>query len=158
MNLKSIVICGRVPTVLVKLGMREGSSVPNYLVQMRATVLCVGLLATVLGSGWVSSPRAQMFAVLMGLAWASAIGSMAYAKSTLGEPVSVVAPLIYSNARVAMAARAGRHRAPQAWRCRVVDCYFADKRSTRKSMNTRDFAGCKRDVDTANMETGEKLH
>jgi uncharacterized membrane protein len=110
MNLKSLFIGGLLPTVLLglgtvlmKLSMREGSSVPNYLVQVGGTVLCVGLLATVAGGGWVSTSRAQMFAGLMGLAWACAIGSMAYAVSTLGVPVSIIAPLTNSNALVALA-------------------------------------------------------
>jgi transporter family protein len=113
MNVKSLLIGGLLPavllgmgTVLMKLSMREGSSVPNYLVQVGGTVLCVGLLATLLGDGWVSSPRAQMFAMLMGLAWATAIGSMAYAVSTLGAPVSIIAPLTNSNALVALTASA----------------------------------------------------
>lgn len=113
MNAKSLLIGGLLPTVLLglgtvlmKLSMREGSSVPNYLVQVGGTVLCVGLLATVLGGGWVSSPLAHMFAVLMGLAWAAAIGSMAYAISTLGVPVSIIAPLTNANALVALAASA----------------------------------------------------
>lgn len=110
MNAKSLLIGGLLPTlllglgtVLMKLSMREGSSVPNYLVQVGGTVLCVGLVSTLVGGGWVSSPRAQMFAVLMGLAWASAIGSMAYAISTLGVPVFIIAPLTNSNALVALA-------------------------------------------------------
>jgi uncharacterized membrane protein len=109
-NVKSLLIRGLLPTVLLglgtvlmKLSMREGSSVPNYLVQVGGTVFCVGLLVTLLGGGWVSSPRAQMFAVLMGLAWATAIGSMAYAISTLGLPVSIIAPLTNANALVALA-------------------------------------------------------
>lgn len=113
MNAKSLLIGGLLPTmllglgtVLMKLSMREGSSVPNYLVQVGGTVLCVGLLATLLGGGWVSSPRAQLFAVLMGLAWATAIGSMAYAISRLGVPVSIIAPLTNANALVALAASA----------------------------------------------------
>lgn len=113
MNAKSLLIGGFLPTVLLglgtvlmKLSMREGTSVPNYLVQVGGTVLCVGLLATLLGGGWVSSSRAQLFAVLMGLAWATAIGSMAYAISTLGMPVSIIAPLTNSNALVALAASA----------------------------------------------------
>jgi uncharacterized membrane protein len=87
MNAKSLLVGGLLPTVLLG----------------RGTVLRVGLLATLLGGGWVSSPRAQMFAVLMGLAWASAIGSMAYAISTLSVPVSIIAPLTNSNALVALA-------------------------------------------------------
>jgi len=89
-------------TVLMKLSMREGSSVPNYLVQVGLTVLCVGLLSTASGAGWVSTPRAQLFACLMGLAWSGAIGAMAYAVSTLSVPVSIIAPLTNSNALVAL--------------------------------------------------------
>lgn len=113
MEVKSLLIGGLLPmillglgTVLMKLSMRAGSSVPNYLVQVGSTVLCVGVLATLLGGGWVSSPRAHMFAVLMGLAWAAAIGSMAYAISTLDVPVSIIAPLTNANALVALAASA----------------------------------------------------
>jgi len=110
MNLKSLLIGGLLPTVLLglgtvlmKLSMREGSSVPNYLVQVGATVLCVGLLGTVTGAGWVSTPRAVVFAALMGLGWATAIGAMAHAVSTLGVPVAIIAPLTNSNALVALA-------------------------------------------------------
>lgn len=113
MNVKSLLVGGLLPTVmlglgtvLMKLSISEGSSVPNYLVQVGGTVLCIGLLATLLGGGWVSSPRAQLFAMLMGLAWATAIGSMAYAVSTLGVPVSIIAPLTDANALVALAASA----------------------------------------------------
>lgn len=90
MNSKSLLVGGLLPTVMLGLG----------------TVLCIGLLTTLVGGGWVSSPRAQLFAMLMGLAWATAIGSMAYAVSTLGVPVSIVAPLTNANALVALAASA----------------------------------------------------
>jgi len=40
----------------------------------------------------------------MGLAWATAIGSMAYAVSALGVPVSIIAPMTDSSALVALAA------------------------------------------------------
>ncbi len=87
-NLKALLIGGLLPTVLrgigtvpMKLRLKEGSSVPNYLVQVGFTVPCVGLLATAVGAGWVSTPRAQMFASLMGPAWAGAMGAMAYALS-----------------------------------------------------------------------------
>ncbi|HTR00959.1 MAG TPA: hypothetical protein VMH83_13255 [Candidatus Acidoferrum sp.] len=109
MNIKALLIGGLIPTlllglgtVLMKLSMREGSSVPNYLVQVGATVLAAGLLATALGDGWVSTPKAGMFAVIMGMAWATAIGCMTYAISSLGIPVSVISPLTNSNAVVAV--------------------------------------------------------
>ena len=113
MNLKSLLIGGLLPTillglgtVLMKLSMREGSSVANYLAQVGAVVLAVGLLATWAGDGWVSTPRAWVFAALMGLAWATAIGAMAYAVSALNVPVSIISPLTNSNALVALAASA----------------------------------------------------
>lgn len=113
MNVKALLIGGLLPTVLLglgtvlmKLSMREGSSVPNYLVHVGFTVPRVGLLATVVGAGWVTTPRAQMFACLMDLAWAGAIGAMAYAVSSLGVPVSIIAPLTNSNALVALAVSA----------------------------------------------------
>lgn len=113
MNVKSLLVGGLVPmvllglgTVLMKLSMRAGSSVPNYLVQVGGTVLCVGLLSTLLGGGWVSSSRAQLFAVMMGLAWATAIGAMAYSVSVLRVPVSIIAPLTNANALVALVASA----------------------------------------------------
>ncbi|MFC0118280.1 hypothetical protein ACFFK7_10210 [Pseudoalteromonas xiamenensis] len=58
----------------MKLSMREGSSIPNYLVQVGTTVLVVGLVGTVFGSGWVSSSRAQLFAILMGSPGLSQLG------------------------------------------------------------------------------------
>ena len=113
MNFKALLIGGLLPTlllglgtVLMKLSMREGSSVPNYLVQVGGTVFCIGLLARVFGNGWISTPKSQMYAALMGLAWACAIGSMAYAVSTLNVPVSIIAPLTNSNALVALTASA----------------------------------------------------
>ena len=42
----------------------------------------------------------------MGLAWAGAIGAMACAVSSLGVPVSIIAPLTNSNALVALAVSA----------------------------------------------------
>jgi uncharacterized membrane protein len=76
--------------------------VPNDLVHVGFTLLCVGMLATVVGAGWVTTPRAQLFACWMGLAWAGAISAMAYAVSSLGVPVSIIAPLTNSNASVAL--------------------------------------------------------
>jgi len=90
-------------TVLMKLSMREGSSIANYLMSVGIAVAAVGFAGTVIGSGWVSQPRAIFFAVSMGLVWAGAIGSMAYAVSTLDIPLSILAPLTNANALVAVA-------------------------------------------------------
>lgn len=89
-------------TVLMKLSLREGSSIANYLVSVGVSVLTVGIAGTVVGSGWVSQPRAIFFAASMGLVWAGAIGSMAYAVSTLNIPLSMLAPLTNTNALVAV--------------------------------------------------------
>lgn len=109
MPLKSFFIGAVLPTlllglgtVLMKLSMREGSSIANYLVSVGISVLSVGIAGTVVGTGWVSQPRAIFFAATMGLVWAGAIGSMAYALSVLNIPLSILAPLTNANALVAV--------------------------------------------------------
>lgn len=89
-------------TVLMKLSMREGSSVPNYLAHVGAAVLVSGLAATWLSGGWVSTPKAAAFAGAMGFCWACAIGLMAYAVTTLQIPLAILSPLTNSNALVAL--------------------------------------------------------
>lgn len=113
MNGKALLIGGLLPTVLLglgtvlmKLSMREGSSVANYLVHVGGAVLLVGLIASLTGSGWISTPRAGLFAIAMGVAWSAAIGAMAYAVSALDIPVSILSPLTNSNAVVALVASA----------------------------------------------------
>jgi hypothetical protein len=110
MPLRSLLIGGLLPTlllglgtVLMKLSMREGTSVANYLLHVGAAVLTVGLAASWLGMGWAITPRGAFYAVAMGLCWSGAIGAMAYAVSTLKIPVAVLAPLTNSNALVALA-------------------------------------------------------
>lgn len=110
MPLKSFLLGAVLPTlllglatVLMKLSMREGSSIANYLVSVGVSVLTVGIAGTAMGSGWVSQARAIFFAASMGLVWAGAIGSMAYAISTLNIPLSILAPLTNANALVAVA-------------------------------------------------------
>lgn len=109
MPLKSFFIGAVLPTlllglgtVLMKLSMREGSSIANYLVSVGISVLSVGIAGTVAGAGWVSQPRAIFFAASMGLVWAGAIGAMAYAVSVLNIPISILAPLTNVNALVAV--------------------------------------------------------
>lgn len=110
MPIRSFFLGGVLPTVflglgavLMKLSMREGSSIANYLVSVGISVLTVGVAGTVAGSGWISQPRAIFFAASMGLVWAGAIGSMAYGVSTLNIPLSILAPLTNANALVAVA-------------------------------------------------------
>lgn len=109
MRLKSFLLGAVLPTmllglgtVLMKLSMREGSSIANYLVSVGISVLSVGIAGTVVGAGWVSQPRAIFFAASMGLVWAGAIGSMVYAVSVLNIPLSILAPLTNANALVAV--------------------------------------------------------
>ena len=109
LQLKSLIVGGLVPaillgagSVLMKLSLRAGSSVPNYLAQVGAAVLLIGLCASALNGGWVSTYKASTFALTMGVAWASAIGLMAYAVSVLQVPVSILSPLTNTNALVAV--------------------------------------------------------
>lgn len=110
MSLKSLFLGAVLPTlllglgtVLMKLSMREGSSIPNYLVAVGISVLSVGIAGTVVGAGWVSQARAIFYAASMGLVWAGAIGSMAYAVTVLNIPLSILAPITNANALVAVA-------------------------------------------------------
>ena len=110
MDSKSLLIAGAIPAILLgsgtfmmKLAMRAGASVPSYLTCVGATVCLMGLLGVAIGGGWVGGARAAMASAGMGLAWAVAVGSMAYGVSTLKIPVSVIAPLTNSNALVALA-------------------------------------------------------
>lgn len=113
MNSKALLIGGLLPTgllgigtVLMKLSMREGASVANYLAYVGGAVLLVGLVASFAGGHWVSTPRAGLFAIAMGLVWSAAIGATACAASTLAIPVSILSPLTNSNAAVALLASA----------------------------------------------------
>lgn len=109
MEIKSLLIAGVVPavllgtgTVLMKLSMREGANIASYLAVVGATVCCVGTVAVICGFGWQGNIRSSMAAVGMGLAWATAIGTMAYGVSTLRIPVAVIAPLTNANCLVAL--------------------------------------------------------
>lgn len=109
MPIKSLIVGTVLPTILLGVGsvlmkqsLREGASIANYLTVVGLTVLIVGIAGTLFTSGWISQPRATSFAVSMGFVWAGAIGSMAYAISTLNIPLSILAPLTNCNALVAV--------------------------------------------------------
>ncbi|QBK05916.1 hypothetical protein DW355_15325 [Hylemonella gracilis] len=89
-------------TVLMKLSMREGTSVANFLLHVGLAVLTVGLAGSWLGGGWKITPRGLLYATAMGLCWSVAIGAMAYGVSTLRIPLAVLAPLTNANALVAL--------------------------------------------------------
>lgn len=110
MQIKSLFIGGILPTillgvgsVLIKLSMREGSSVANYLIPVGMVVLITGLTVITLGDGWISTPKAICYAAAMGLALVCAIAAMTYAVSVLDIPLSILAPLTNSNTLVAVA-------------------------------------------------------
>lgn len=110
MPLKTFLLGALLPTVLLglgsvlmKLSMREGASVANYLMVVGLAVTIMGISGSFMNGGWITPPRAVLFAAAMGLVWAGAIGSMAYAVSTLSIPLSMLAPLTNANALVAVA-------------------------------------------------------
>jgi len=89
-------------TVLMKLSMREGSSIANFLLHVGLAVSAVGLAGSWLGGGWTFTPRGLLYATAMGLCWSVAIGAMAYGVSVLQIPLAVLAPLTNANALVAL--------------------------------------------------------
>lgn len=89
-------------TVLMKLSVRSGISLPIYLVIVGATVFGYGTVAAVMTHSKTVSASSGLFAFCMGLTWATAILCMSYGISILKLPVSVIAPLTNSNALVAV--------------------------------------------------------
>jgi Na+-transporting NADH:ubiquinone oxidoreductase subunit NqrE len=95
-------ICLGLGTVLMRASLGAGASIPVYLVLVGSTVAVLGWGATFLLGAAASTPRAVVFAIAMGACWTLAIACMAYGMSALKLPVSVVAPLINSNALAAV--------------------------------------------------------
>lgn len=109
MELRTLLIGGIIPsvllgsgTVLMKLSLRSGISLPVYLVVIGATVLSYGLMAVAITGAKSLTFTGGLFALGMGLAWSTAIFCMSYGISVLKLPVSVIAPLTNSNALVAV--------------------------------------------------------
>lgn len=109
MELRTLFIGGIVPsillgsgTVLMKLSLRSGISLPIYLVIVGGAVLCYGSIAVLLTGSKTATMAAGLYAFGMGLAWSTAIFCMSYGISVLKIPVSVIAPLTNSNALVAV--------------------------------------------------------
>lgn len=110
MELRTLLIGGIVPaillgsgTVLMKLSLRSGISLPIYLVIVGVAVLSYGCIATCMTDSKLITPLGGLFALGMGLTWSTAIFCMSYGISVLKIPVSVIAPLTNSNALIAVA-------------------------------------------------------
>lgn len=109
MDLRTLLIGGVAPaillgsgTVLMKLSLRSGISLPIYLVIVGAAILSYGCVATLLSDSQMMTPQGSLYAFAMGLTWSTAIFCMSYGISVLKLPVSVIAPLTNSNALVAV--------------------------------------------------------
>jgi transporter family protein len=108
-EIRAIVIGGLIPSlmlglgsVLMKLSVRAGISLPLYLVLVGLTVFSFGGLAALFTGERFATPLAIGFAVAMGTAWSTGVFCMAYGFSVLKLPVSVIAPMTNSNALVAV--------------------------------------------------------
>jgi transporter family protein len=110
MELRALLIGGVVPaillgsgTVLMKLSLRNGISLPLYLVVVGSAVLLYGTVATFFSEAKTITASSAGFALGMGLAWSTAVFCMSYGMSVLKLPVSIIAPLTNSNALIAVA-------------------------------------------------------
>ncbi|MCW7489885.1 hypothetical protein EHQ94_03700 [Leptospira meyeri] len=109
MELRTIIIGGVVPalllgmgTVIMKLSLRAGISLPIYLVFVGFSIFCYGVVFAFQSGMKDVTLSGGLFAFLMGLSWSTAIYCMSYGISVLKLPVSVIAPLTNSNAIVAV--------------------------------------------------------
>lgn len=109
MKAMALLIGGIVPavllglgTVLMRLSVGAGASVPAYLTLVGTTVALIGGSSWLLGGQPLPSPRAIAFAIGMGASWSTAISCMAHGFATFRLPVSIVAPLSNGNALVAV--------------------------------------------------------
>lgn len=109
MNLQSLLIGGIIPsillgagTVLMKLSLKNGISLPLYLMIVGFVVLLYGTVAAYFAEVKELTFQSSVYAISMGLCWASAIFCMSYGISFLKIPVSIIAPLTNTNALVAV--------------------------------------------------------
>ncbi|MBM9545806.1 hypothetical protein JWG40_02165 [Leptospira sp. 201903074] len=89
-------------TVIMKLSLRAGISLPLYLVFVGLSIFCYGIVFAFQSGMKEVTLSGGLFAFLMGLSWSTAIYCMSYGISVLKMPVSVIAPLTHSNAIVAV--------------------------------------------------------
>lgn len=109
MEFKTLLIGGIIPsvllgggTVLMKLSLQSGISLPSYLIVVGSSVLLYGGTAASITGQNSMSLMGGVFALGMGLAWSTAIFCMSYGISVFKLPVSIIAPLTNSNALVAV--------------------------------------------------------
>lgn len=109
MGLKTLLIGGIIPsillgygTVLMKLSLQNGISLPSYLVVVGSTVLLYGGVALSITGQNSLSLTGGFFALGMGLAWETAIFCMSYGISVMKLLLLIIAPLTNSNALVAV--------------------------------------------------------
>ena len=93
-----------VSTVLMKLSLKNGISLPHFMTVIGITITIFGCIAAAISSepAKTMSLGAGGYAILMGIAWAAATLSLSYGVAAFKLPVSVVAPLTNSNALVAV--------------------------------------------------------
>lgn len=109
MEIRTIFIGGVFPalllgmgTVIMKLSLRAGISLPIYLVFVGFSIFCYGIFFAFQTGMREVTVNGGLFAILMGLSWSTAIYCMSYGIAVLKLPVSVIAPLTNSNAIVAV--------------------------------------------------------
>ena len=109
MNTRTILIGGIVPAVLLGIGtvlMRAsigaGASIPIFLASTGTATAAAGWLAIAANGRSIVTTGGVALAAATGLSWAFADACMAYGFGTLKLPVSVVAPLVNSNALIAV--------------------------------------------------------
>ncbi|TGK91524.1 hypothetical protein EHQ30_15030 [Leptospira brenneri] len=89
-------------TVIMKLSLRAGISLPIYLVCVGFSIFCYGAFFAFQSGMKEVTLSGGFFAFLMGITWSTAIYCMSYGISVLKLPVSVIAPLTNSNAIIAV--------------------------------------------------------
>jgi uncharacterized membrane protein len=109
MHFREILIGGILPsillgagTVLMKLSLKHGISLPVFLGITGASVLGYGSIATLLGDSKQVNLTSATYAVAMGITWSTAMFCMSYGVAVFKLPVSIVAPLSNSNALIAV--------------------------------------------------------
>ena len=109
MNFKDILISGIIPafllglgTVLMKLSLKNGISLPFFITIVGFTVFICGLIAIYLSKDYITSLSSINYAILMGISWSIAILCMSYSILKLNIPITIIAPITNSNVLVAV--------------------------------------------------------
>lgn len=109
MSLKDIFISGIIPafllgigTVLMKLSLRNGISIPFFITIIGFTVFVCGMIVLYFSKDYAVSLTSTSYATLMGITWSISILCMSYGISKLNVPISIIAPITNSNIIVAV--------------------------------------------------------